>query len=167
MQNLLVLECRFEKFYLGYGRSVFIIAWCDKSLDWYENFVIEELRKHGYEGEVQERKEPAAGEVRQDMLERIEGCAFVIADLTGGRPNCLYELGYAHALHKRSIITQRKDEVEKVTTDGEIIWKTPFDINQYRFSVWKDENDEEFKSDLRDRIAQTVKLIEQDFLSKA
>ncbi|MBT5425048.1 MAG: hypothetical protein HOK84_02575, partial [Bacteroidetes bacterium] len=133
---------RFERIHLGYGRSVFIIAWCDERLKWYEKFVIKELKKHGYEGDVQEKKVPK-DEIRRDMIERIESCAFVIADLTGGRENCFYELGYAHALHKRSIITRQKKDVEKITTEGDIIWKTTFDINQYKLSVWEDEHDEE------------------------
>ena len=150
--------------FLGFGRSVFIILRCHNSLEWYDKFVIEELKKHGYEGDVQEKKEPK-DEIRRDMIERIESCAFVIADLTGGRENCLYELGYAHALHKRSIITRKKKEVEKMTTEGDIIWKTTFDINQYKLTLWEDEQDEEFKSKIRNSIEQTIKLIEQDFLS--
>jgi nucleoside 2-deoxyribosyltransferase len=42
------------------------------------------------------------------VIEHIERCEFLIADLTNARPNVYYEIGYAHALDKRPILYRKE-----------------------------------------------------------
>jgi len=48
-------------------------------------------------------------QINLKMLNEIKLAEFIIADLTFGRPNCYYEIGYAHALNKKVILTAYKD----------------------------------------------------------
>lgn len=59
------------------------------------------------------------------ILNHIALAEYVIADLTYERPNCYYELGYAHALNKKIILTASQDT------------KIHFDVNGYPVYKYK------------------------------
>lgn len=51
---------------------------------------------------------PHSGIISEKMLSSIRIAELVVADLTFGRPNCYYELGYAHAFGKKTILTAKE-----------------------------------------------------------
>ncbi|MFC7443983.1 hypothetical protein C7H62_2676 [Mesoflavibacter sp. HG96] len=60
------------------------------------------------------------------IYSEIENCDFIIADLSDKNPNVFYELGYAHALGKRCILTTQKAD------------NIPFDLKHKRHIVYED-----------------------------
>lgn len=66
------------------------------------------------------------GAVIHDVLKRIDDADYVLADLTGRNPNVFFEVGYARARSKPTIlIAQDIDDV-------------PFDLRDQRVLVYKD-----------------------------
>ncbi len=153
---------RFEQLFSGFGKTVFVIVWCNKEVRWFQKFIKKSLKQVGFDAYVQELRD-AGYEIGRDIKERIESSPFIIADLSGLRPNCFYELGFAHALHKRTIITCKKEDVTTITIEGTELLNIPFDISQYKISIWKKKGDIKFKSEVIERIKQHKEAIEQDY----
>lgn len=80
-----------------------------------------ELRFHCWR--VDEISRP--GSITKDIVQGIVDSDIIIADLTWINPNVFYELGIAHTLNKRTIMTCQKNEV------------IPFDISNYRVIIYQ------------------------------
>ena len=79
-----------------------------------------------------------SGNISQQILENISCSEIVLAELSGKRPNCYYEAGFAHALGKEIIFSIKKgDDIQ-------------FDLAGYRFITWKTEA--EFRRNLKARL---------------
>lgn len=125
-------------------KKVFVIMqFGDEELDSvYELVIAPVIKSYGYES-VRIDKLQNARSITDQVLEHIATSKFILSDLTGDRPNCYYETGFAHALGKELILTAKHP--------GDV----HFDLQGYRFIIWKT------AKDLRD------KLIERfDALSK-
>lgn len=48
----------------------------------------------------------SAGNITDDMVERLRSCTVCIADVTGANPNVMWEVGYAAALQKPTVVLQ-------------------------------------------------------------
>ena len=70
-----------------------------------------------------------SGKVTDQVLESIASSRYILADLSGERPNCYYEAGFAHALGKELILSIRTED------------KIHFDLAGYRFIQWETEAD--------------------------
>jgi len=77
--------------------------------------------------------------IAEEILRRIEACRFVVADLTDARPNCYYELGYAHRAKKDVIHTCHKDSLLHL------------DVRDYNFIIYQS------AFELRDRLVRRIK----------
>lgn len=67
--------------------------------------------------------------IDQDIFVKLRRSGLVIADLTGERPNCFLELGFAMGRSARTIVTARQGT------------KTPFDVTTYAAHIWRDKGD--------------------------
>lgn len=90
------------------------------------------------------------GKIVDVVIDAIRDSLFVIADLTEQRPNCYYELGWAHALGKAVIHLINKQE------------PIHFDVQDYNFIIY--ERIDELKERLRDRVTTTVRISANDTL---
>lgn len=115
-----------------------IMRFGDEQLDSTYQLVIRQvLLDFGYSplriDEVQD-----SGRITDQILSSILIAKIVVADFTGGRPNCYYEAGFAHALKKPIIFTIKRGE------------KIHFDLSGYRFIQWKTD------MDLRQQLTQRL-----------
>lgn len=67
--------------------------------------------------------------ITDEISAAINRSRFIIADLTDARPNCYYEVGYAHALRKPVIILAKQGT------------NRHFDISTYKWNFWIDYED--------------------------
>jgi len=87
------------------------------------------------------------GTITDEIVRLIKMCSLVVADLTGERPNCYYEVGFAHALGRPMILSIKKGE------------KIHFDLVTRQFLIWN--NIRELKNELELRIK---RILRKDFL---
>lgn len=80
-----------------------------------------------------------SGKISDQILDAISESKYVLCDLTGSRPNCYYETGFAHALGKEIILLANKKE------------KIHFDLQGHRFIQWSTEED--LRTKLRARFS--------------
>lgn len=81
--------------------------------------------------------------ITDKVIECIKKARFIVAELTEQRPNCYYELGYAHAIEKDVIhVINKKDPIH-------------FDIKDFNFIVY--ESIVDLKNRLKKRIEETIK----------
>lgn len=85
----------------------------------YEHVYKPVCEQHGIECyRIDERARP--GSITKDIVEGIIDADIIIADLTSKNPNVFYELGFAHSISNKTIMTCQKSE------------ELPFDIASYR-----------------------------------
>jgi nucleoside 2-deoxyribosyltransferase len=121
--------------------QVFVIIKCDvPALDAaFDEVYKPEGLAAGFDKVVRIQRAADSADLARKVVEQIATSRLVIADLSGERPNCCYEAGFAHALGKPVIFSTRcSDEVH-------------FDLAAFHFIVWDDL--ESLRRQLRERVA--------------
>ncbi len=121
-------------------RQVFVVMkFGDKTLNSaYEGVIRPIAEEYGFKSlridEVQD-----SGRITDQILEEIATSEVVYCDLSGERPNCYYEAGFAHAIGKECVFAIHKGH------------QVHFDLAAYRFIEW--ETEMELRRKLRSRFA--------------
>lgn len=120
-------EVSFSDFNVWRGRPrAFVVMQFAEPYDtFYREVIQNQAEAAGFEVvRMDERAGP--GVIFQDMQREIEQSDIVIAEITPANPNVFYELGYAHALGKPTILLARREA------------ELPFDIRSFRVVFYND-----------------------------
>ena len=102
--------------------TVFSIMKFEKDFDeLYSDVIVPKCKQFGYRS-VRADECYTTTAIIQDIIKEISDASVIIADVTMDNPNVFYELGYAHALKKPTILLADVDKREKL----------PFDISGQR-----------------------------------
>jgi len=120
-------EVSFSDFKVWSGRPrAFVVMQFAEPYDTFYGEVIQKQADAAGFDVVRIDEKAGPGIIFQDIQREIEQAEIVIAELTPSNPNVFYELGYAHALGKPTILlAQRGAEL-------------PFDIRSYRVVFYND-----------------------------
>ncbi len=133
--------------------SVFTIMKFEKNFDiLYEDVIKVQCDKQGFNA-VRADEFYTSNSILQDIIREISNASIIIADITMDNPNVFYELGYAHALQKPTILLADVDQRERL----------PFDISGYRTIFYS--NTIGGKKDIEERLAKFIQNITETSIS--
>ena len=124
----------------------FVAMWFGKEVnDLYHQGIKPAIEAAGYKA-IRIDEKPHANKIDDEIIAEIRRSQFLVADFThgddGARGGVYYEAGFAHGLNRPVIFSCREDMVDKLH----------FDTRQYNHILWKNENLDEFRKDLTNRI---------------
>ena len=106
-------------------RAFVVMQFAEPYDTFYREIILNQAEAAGYEVvRIDEKAGP--GVIFQDIQREIEQAEIVIAEITPANPNVFYELGYAHALGKPTILLAQRES------------KLPFDIQSFRVVFYND-----------------------------
>jgi len=135
-----------------------ILAAADEVKDAYEHAIMKAIEDNKLRSFLMAEREPRST-ISNEILERIAAARLIVADLTLERPNCYYELGYAHALGKHVIICARDDHDPRNSNRPPTAKKVHFDVDHYRVSFWNPSELSDFRERLTRRVREALDLL--------
>jgi hypothetical protein len=109
----------------GRPRAFVVMQFAEPYDTFYRQVIQSQAEAAGYEVvRIDEKAGP--GVIFQDIQREIEQAEIVIAEITPANPNVFYELGYAHALGKPTILLAQRGA------------QLPFDIQSFRVVFYND-----------------------------
>ena len=102
---------------------------------YFANVVDPVVRRHGYEPVVMGAADNTHAWMNAQIFARIAESGLVVVDLTGVRPNCFIELGYALRGDAPVLVTTREGT------------PSPFDIHALEACLWNDGTDNRVRQD--------------------
>jgi len=101
-------------------KAFIVMQFTDEYNDLYKEVIKPVVEEYGFECERADETH-TTNPILQDIIQSIRESSVIIADITPNNPNVFYEVGYAHAVNKPTILLcDRKRE------------KLPFDISGFR-----------------------------------
>ncbi len=144
----------FQKKYVPHKEQVFVIMqFGDKLLDSAYEGVVKDVFAEKDMAVVRADEIQDSGKISDQILENIAASKIVLADLSGSRPNCYYETGFAHAIGKEIILTIKKGE------------DIHFDLADHRFIFWETESD--LRKQLKKRLNAVLQVGEESNKEKS
>jgi nucleoside 2-deoxyribosyltransferase len=117
--------------------------------DAYDKAIAPAITAAGYKPTLM-HKIDVSGSIPVRILEEIKASDIVLADLTGERPNCYFEAGFAQGLGKKMILTieaSRKSKVHFSLAGNQCIyWSNPDELHRLlteKFDTIKKEREQE------------------------
>jgi hypothetical protein len=120
-------EVSFSNFAIqgGKPRAFVVMQFAEPYDTFYREVIQNQAEAAGFDVvRIDEKAGP--GVIFQDIQREIEQAEIVIAEITPANPNVFYELGYAHALGKPTIVLAQRDSA------------LPFDIRSFRVVFYND-----------------------------
>jgi hypothetical protein len=120
-------EVSFSDFSIRSGRprAFVVMQFAEPYNTFYREVIQSQAEAAGYDVFRIDEK-PGPGVIFQDIQREIEQAEIVIAEISPPNPNVFYELGYAHALGKPTILLAQREA------------KWPFDIQSFRVVFYND-----------------------------
>jgi hypothetical protein len=141
------IEQGFEKLgaYILESRRAFIVMrFGDGALNSAYKRVIKPVFKEFSYSPLRIDEKKRSAKISIEILDEIRRSEIIFADLSGKRPNCYYEAGYAQALGKEVILSIRKED-----------FPPDFDMHDYRFIIW--DNEDELENQLKE-VLEEIRL---------